>query len=84
MLFWLEEELEAEYESLRARTRREQVQFDLENAEDTVAEASAPLSLNMNDAKALSLGWPMSMFQDVTSESVTDIPGCHVRFALVL
>lgn len=56
MLFWVEHEVTAQYESSKTRTRREQVNFDTDEPDATLSAASAPMTLNMDDVRNMSLG----------------------------
>ena len=48
----MEEDLEAEYESSRSTTIREQTQYETEQtAEDALAEAAAPVTLDMAEVR---------------------------------
>ena len=57
-LFWVEEEVEAEYESSRSKTTREQFNYETEQpAPDALLEAAAPLTLDMADVRDTPTGW---------------------------
>ena len=55
MLFWFEEEGEAEFESKKSRIRRERVEYDAEQGDATLEEATAPMSINMDEARNMSM-----------------------------
>ncbi|CAL1128311.1 unnamed protein product [Cladocopium goreaui] len=58
-LFWVEEEVEAEYESSRSKTTREQFNYETEQpAPDALLEAAAPLTLDMADVRDTPTGLP--------------------------
>lgn len=54
--FWVEHEVTAQYESSKTRTRREQANFDTDEPDSTLCAASAPMTLNMDDVRNMSLG----------------------------
>ena len=60
--FWVEEDLEAEYESSKTKSVRENTQYEVSRAaEDTMVEAAAPVSLEMGEVRDAPTGWALCM-----------------------
>ena len=58
----MEEDLEAEYESSKTKSVRENTQYETTRAaEDTMAEAAAPVSLEMGEVRDAPTGWALGM-----------------------
>lgn len=52
VLYWVEEELEAEYEAHRSRTKRQTMEYDVETpVADAIGDFNAPVSLNANEMR---------------------------------
>lgn len=58
MMFWVEEELEAEWETSKTKTHTEQVTYEVEqSAEEALLQAAAPLTLEMAEVRDPASGW---------------------------
>ena len=52
LLYWVEEELEAEVETQRSRVKRQTIEYEVDTAvADGLGEFNAPLTLNANEMK---------------------------------
>ena len=52
VLYWVEEELEAEYEAHRSRTKRQTMEYDVETpVADAIGDFNAPITLNANEMR---------------------------------
>ena len=57
-MYWVEEELEAEWESSKSKSTREVTQYETTVvAADALADHDAPLTLSMGDVRDVSTGW---------------------------
>lgn len=58
MMYWVEEELEAEWETSKTKTQTEELEYETEQrAEEALLEASAPLTLEMAEVRDPGSGW---------------------------
>ena len=72
--YWVEEDLEAEYESSKTKSVRENTQYETTRAaEDTMAEAAAPVSLEMGEVRGAPTGWALGMGWVYINDSVLTV-----------